>query len=221
MKRHALAYLFLVSCVTSPALAQSSLPIRPDSYDGAWIQVDLSGAASAAGMLQILARNVDDPAPSTRSVGASIHGIGAAGNHASAPAIKAETGFDPVKNRSEEIVIAFGRAVTRAALDLTFFYPDEINIEGVSYHERGGWRAFRGIAQVGEGLFISDAADGNYRLTIKAPTDFDRLEIYATPYVTAGGAEIAPGRVLTDSSDFLIKYIGYEPAGAEQSAAAR
>lgn len=197
MRGNRFFFLFLL---TYTSLAQAAEP--------ALIRTDLSAPTSD---LKIVAKNVDDAAASAQAVGRHRDGIGAAGSQASAPAIKAETGFDPIKRRSEELVINFAGAITRANLDLTYFYPNEAEHGGVKYHERGGWRAYHGGALVDQGLFISDAKDGNYRLAITPKKPFDRLELFATPYVTAHGREIAAGKIITDSSDFLVKHIAYRP----------
>ncbi len=191
---------------------------RPYSTTAAWRQVDLSGGMSSeAGGLQISARNVGDNASSAGAVGRHRDGIGAAGAQARAPAIKAETGFDPVQNRSEQLTIAFAQDVAEAVLELTYFYRDEVAFAGISYHERGGWRAYRGSGMVAQGLFLPDSPDGIFRLVITQPAPFDRLEIFATPYVTESGEEIEPGLILTDSSDFLIGHIAYRPARQAQA----
>lgn len=206
---HRLIFLSFLIC-TAPAFA--------NHIDPQWNRTDPS---RQIGEVEVLAQNVGDVAPSIEAVGRHPDGVGAQGRQASAPAIAAETGFDPVKGQSEQVIINFGRLVARADLDLTYFYPDEKKIKDTSYHERGGWRAWHGGRQVDAGLFISDAKDGNYRLHILAREAFDRLELYATPYVTAEGHEIAAGIILTDSSDFLLHHIGYEAASHQSTAAAQ
>ena len=44
---------------------------------------------------------------------------------------------------------------------------------------------------------------------------FDRLLLSATPYISDDGVEIAPGLILTDSSDFLLRRVAYVPVMPE------
>lgn len=206
--RHRLIFLSLL-LYTTPMFASPDNAQRDD--------IDLSVTAN----IKILAQNVGEAVPSFEAVGRHPDGIGAQGRQASAPAISSETGFDPVKGKSEKVIVYFDRLVARADLDLSYFYPDEKKIKDISYHERGGWRAWHGGRQVDAGLFISDAKEGNYRLHIRAREAFDRLELYATPYVTTEGREIAAGTILTDSSDFLLRHISYKPAVDQSTAAAQ
>lgn len=220
----AIGFFFLIMGSSSAVFAQSALGVRQDSYDAAWVRVDLSGdtpvSATAVDGLLILAQNVKDAAPSGKAVGRDREGIGAAGAQASAPAIKAETGYDPVQNSSEKLVLLFDQAVERAELVLTYFYRNEAVLAGFDYHEQGEWRAYQGNVLAGQGLFLPDSPNGEYRLTIRARIPFDRLEMSATPYVTQSGQNIEPGLILTDSSDYLIKHLAYRPVdGAHASAA--
>lgn len=197
----------LMLAASGPACADSA---AADGKPGnaTWRDVDLSTDDTDG--LRLSAQNLNDKTPSASSVGHHRDGIGASGAQARAPSIRAETGFDPVSGASEHMIIQFEGHVTRAELLLTYFYPDEVEMGGVSYHERGGWRAYMGAVQVDEGRFVSDANDGNYRFTVTTHTPFDRLEFFAAPYVSATGAEITPGSILTDSSDFLIRHIAYQ-----------
>ncbi len=215
MMRFAIRFIFLVSLHgAGAAFAQTSTAHLMEIPDTAWVNVDFGDDLSTTdGGLQILAQNAGDNTPSAMAVGRHRYGIGAAGAQASAPAIKAETGFDPVLNRSEKIIVSFEHDVVSARLDLSCFYRNEAELAGVSYHEHGGWRAYRGDILIGQGSFLPDSPDGAYRLVIAARVPFDRLELFATPYVTESGAEIEPGLITTDSSDFLIKRIAYQPAG--------
>lgn len=206
-----LVFLFMMALAWQACTIATSAHAATDDSPpdiAAWHDVDLP--SDGGNRLQLFAQNLGDQAPSAASVGYHHDGVGASGAQARAPSIRAETGFDPVSGVSEHLFIQFGQHVTRAELLLTYFYPNEVEIGGVSYNEQGGWRAFRGTRQVDEGRFTSNANNGNYRLTVATQTPFDRLEFFATPYVSADGAEIAPGRVLTDSSDFLIKHIAYQ-----------
>lgn len=205
--------VFLLMLATGgPAITTSTQAANTDGTQSseAWYDVDLPAAGGNG--LRLLAQNLEDKSPSASSVGYHRDGVGASGAQARAPSIRAETGFDPVSGASEHMFIQFEGNVTKAELLLTYFYPNEVEIGGVSYHEQGGWRAYMGAVQVDEGRFVSDANDGNYRLMVTTQTPFDRLEFFATPYVSGDGVEIAPGSVLTDSSDFLIKHIAYQPA---------
>ncbi len=213
MTGYAARFIFLVSmCCTSAAFAQSSPANLRPVRDASWINVEMGDDLSAidAG-LHILAQNVGDISPNAVAVGRHRDGIGAAGAQASAPAIKAETGFDPVQNRSEQIIIVFDQPVMRADVDVTYFYRGEAEQAGTVYHERGGWRAYRGKLEIGQGLFLPETAGGTHQIVITTREPFDRLEMFATPYVTESGLEIEPGLIITDSSDFLIQRIAYRP----------
>jgi len=208
----ALSIILSVMCLPGAAYAQSAYLIPGLSRDAAWINVDLDETISAtqAG-LHILAQNAGDSSPSTLAVGWHRDGIGAAGAQASAPAIKAETGYDPVLNRSEQIIILFDQPVMRTDIDVTYFYRGEGKHGDAIYHERGGWRAYRGETETGQGLFLPESEGGAHLIMIRTREPFDRLELFATPYVREDGTEIAPGLITTDSSDFLIKRIAYRP----------
>ncbi|MEQ1889186.1 MAG: hypothetical protein ABL951_08410 [Alphaproteobacteria bacterium] len=208
---NAIRFVFLFA-LCGAAYAQSSAPVPADAAGPAWVHVDLGEVLPATGGgLQILAQNAKDETPTASAVGRHRDGIGAAGAQASAPAIKAETGFDPVQNRSEQIIIIFDEAVTEADIDVNYFFRNEEDKGGIAYHERGGWRAYSGTFLVGQGLFLPEPAGGSHQIKIAAPAPFDRLEMFATPYVTETGNEIEPGLITTDSSDFLIKHIAYRP----------
>ena len=71
-------------------------------------------------------------------MGWTREGAGTAGVQASAPAMKAETGFDPVRQRSEQIVFEFSRPVADADIDAAYFFRGEGEWNGVRYHEQGG-----------------------------------------------------------------------------------
>ena len=223
MRKHAFRFIFLTTlCAAGAAFAQTPSSERTDSPRQAWLQVNLNSDMSTMnGGLQVLAQNIGDDAPSASAVGRHRDGIGANGAQASAPAIKEETGFDPVRNRSELIIFAFERAVIQTQIDLAYFYRNEAEFAGTAYHERGGWRAYRGNNLVGQGWFSPNSPEGVLRLEIVAYAPFDRLELFATPYVTESGVEIEPGLILTDSSDFLIEHIAYRAANEALAAAAR
>ncbi len=219
MAVYALRFIFLTAvCAAGGAFAQTSPVKLPVNYAVPWVQIDLGDDISISNSgLQLLAQNVGDTAPSTGAVGRHRDGLGASGAQASAPAIKAETGFDPVQNQTEHLIISFGQDVREARLDLGYFYRDEAVAAGTSYHERGGWRAYRSNELVATGLFLPDSPDGSFRLKITTLAPFDRLEIFATPYVATSGEEIEPGLIITDSSDFLISHISYRPAQQTQA----
>lgn len=178
--------------------------------ESAMITADLSGSDQN---ITIAAQNISDNAPSAAMVGRHEDGIGASGRQASAPSIKFETGFDPLTNRSELLLFGFRGPVARAELLLTYFYAGEVTVNGTAFNERGLWRAYAGGQLVGHGQFISNTPDGAYHLTIATAIPFDSLEILATPYVNDAGADMTPGTVTSDSSDFLVKSLVYLPAG--------
>ena len=67
---------------------------------------------------------------------------------------------------------------------------------------------------------MPQAAGGDDKIIIKAQAAFDRLKMFATPYITATGVEVAPGAITMDSSDFLVRKISYERASETQMARA-
>lgn len=160
----------------------------------------------------ISAQNVTDATPSAAAVGRHADGIGASGRQSSAPSIKAETGFDPIANRSERLHFLFNQPAARVQLELTYFFADEALAGETVLHEQGGWRAYTGSRLIEQGKFVSTASDGAYRLLIVTRLPFDHLEIFATPYVNDQGKELQPGKITTDSSDFLVKRLSYQPA---------
>ncbi len=214
MLRQAMGLGFLI---LAGGLTPSSAQTAPDSQ-GDWVKVDLTAApANHEPGLRILAKNVKDATASMEAVGRTREGIGAAGAQATAPAIKAETGFDPVRRQSEQIIIMFDAPVMETGVDVAYFFRDEGKWDGIRYHEQGGWRAYRNNMLIDEGRFLPAMTGGDHQLIIKAKAAFDRLEMFATPYVTESGMEIEPGVITNDSSDFLIKQISYKPAGDSQN----
>jgi len=215
----AILIILLALCRADGAYAKSAELIPGLSRDAAWIVVDMDGkiVTPRAG-LHVLAQNAGDSSPTAHAVGTHREGIGAGGAQASGPAIKAETGFDPLLNRSELFIILFDQAVMRSDIDVTYFYREEGKHGGAVYHERGGWRAYRGEAEVGQGLFLPESEGGEHVIMIGTRQPFDRLELFATPYVMEDGTEIQPGLITTDSSDFLIKRIAYRPVNEIRAA---
>lgn len=214
-------FIFLYCiCCAGVANAQA-VPVGAKNARGAaWIKVDLADDTSVAlHRLKILAQNIEDTAPNVAAVGHHREGIGAAGAQASSPAVKAETGYDLVRNRSELIIILFDQAVTEADVDVTYFSRNEEVYAGTAYHERGGWRAWRNNVKIAEGFFLPSREGGGRQIVISARQPFDRLEMFATPYVADSGAEIQPGAIITDSSDFLIRHIVYRPETARVATA--
>ncbi len=197
-----IAFVFLLGCF--PA----SHPLSADPFLAEPLIVGLD-VGEGIFRLHLLAQNVGDIAPHADAVERYRDGVGAAGRQATAPAIKAETGFDPRSGHSEKLVILFTVAAARAVLDLSYFYAAEAEKEGRRFHERGVWQAYRNGRQVDRGSFISDSDDGYFRLLISPRAPFDRLELSATPYISEDGVDIAPGLILTDSSDFLLRRIAY------------
>jgi hypothetical protein len=207
-----LSFLILAGGLT-PSSAQTA-PVS----QGNWVKVDFTATPSGHELgLIILAKNIRDATASMEAVGRTREGVGAAGAQASAPAIKAETGFDPVRRQSEQIIILFDAPVSETSVDVAYFFRDEGKWDGVRYHEQGGWRAYRKDVLIDEGRFLPEITGGEHQIIIKAKAVFDRLEMFATPYVTESGMEIEPGVITSDSSDFLIKQISYKPAGDDQA----
>lgn len=203
MARMAVFFLLGIFPASRPLLAE---PLATDSLI---VGIDVGEGIFR---LDLLAQNVGDIAPHADAVERHRDGIGAAGRQATAPSIKAETGFDPQAGHSEKLVILFGDAAVRAVLDLSYFYAAEAEKEGRRFHEQGVWQAYRQGRQVDRGSFISDSDDGHFRLSVLPRAPFDRLELSATPYISEDGVEIAPGLILTDSSDFLLRRIAYVAA---------
>lgn len=198
-----------VGLFISGAFLCSGLAMAQSMPKTAMITADLSGGDR---VVTISAQNLNDAAPGAASVGRRADGIGASGRQASAPTIQIETGFDPVAGRSERLLFAFATPVSRAELQLGYFYAAEAEIDGAAWHERGQWRAYAGEQQIDQGQFTATAADGAYHLTIAPHSPFERLEILATPYVNDAGEELGPGKISTDSSDFLVSRLAYQPA---------
>lgn len=210
MLQHAMGLCFLILAVgLAASFAQTAQVSQED-----WVKVDLTAAPSSNEPgLHILAKNVKDSTASMEAVGRTREGVGAAGAQASAPAIKAETGFDPVRRQSEQIIILFDAPVTETSVEVAYFFRDEGKWDGLRYHEQGGWRAYRHNTLIDEGRFLPATTGGEHQIIIQARAAFDRLEMFATPYVTESGMEIEPGVITSDSSDFLIRQISYKPAG--------
>ncbi|MSP43155.1 MAG: hypothetical protein EXR08_07290 [Alphaproteobacteria bacterium] len=222
MLRYVAGLCFLLMVCGSGAPNARILKQNQAAADGAeWLTADLTqNGAGKNPDLTIIAKNIKNETASTAAVGWTREGVGAAGAQASAPAIKAETGFDPVRQRSEQIIFEFSRPVAEANIDVAYFFRGEGEWNGVRYHEQGGWRAYRENLLIEEGRFVPQTAGGDHKIIIKAQAAFDRLEMFATPYVTDTGVEIAPGAITMDSSDFLVRKISYERASETQMARA-
>ena len=222
MLRYVAGLCFLiVVCGSGAPKAQQLEKNQTVTAGGEWVTADLTqkDAGKNSG-LSIIAKNVNDETASAAAVGWTREGAGAAGAQASAPAIKAETGFDPVRLQSEQIIFGFSRPITEANIDVAYFFRGEGEWNGGRYNEQGGWRAYRGNVLIEEGRFVPQTSGGDHQIIIKAQAAFDRLEMFATPYVTDTGVEIAPGAITTDSSDFLVRKISYRPVSDTQLARA-
>ncbi len=200
-------------CIMSSLIALSGVLVpRPLMAEPLIVGIDVGAGIF---QLDLLAQNIGEAAPNAQAVERHRDGIGAAGRQATAPSIKAETGFDPRSGRSEILVIQFKEAITRAYLDLSYFYAGEAESAGRNYHERGVWQAYHGARQVDRGSFVSNSNDGHFSLPVMPRAPFDRLLLSATPYISDDGVEIAPGLILTDSSDFLLRRVAYVPVMSE------
>ncbi|MGE0093268.1 MAG: Ig-like domain-containing protein [Alphaproteobacteria bacterium] len=155
----------------------------------------------------ITARNIDGSgnltAASTSNVGINGAGIGASGNQASSPSIKAETGYDPINHISEQLIVQFNHDVTDATVAFTFFFASE---RGAI--EQGVWTVLDDGVVVGTSLFANVSGGSDYSVLIDAGVKFDTIVFEATPYVDALGND-AQGSITDDSSDYLVRTIDY------------
>ena len=141
------------------------------------------------------------------NVGYTNDGMGASGNQASRPSVKAETGYDPVSRVSETVSIALPGDVASANVSLAWFYSAQTSTD-YNKSEQAFWRILNDGNVVAEGRVIATGTSGDFSFTIDPPGDavFDTLVMWAGPYVTASGAA-AQGSITDDSSDFLIRAI--------------
>ncbi len=141
------------------------------------------------------------------NVGYTNDGMGASGNQASRPSVKAETGYDPVSRVSETVSIALPGDVASANVSLAWFYSAQTSTD-YNKSEQAFWRILNDGNVVAEGRVIATGTSGDFSFTIDPPGDavFDTLVMWAGPYVTASGAT-AQGSITDDSSDFLIRAI--------------
>ncbi len=141
------------------------------------------------------------------NVGYTNDGLGASGNQASRPSVKAETGYDPVSRVSETVSVALPGDVASANVSLAWFYSAQT---GTDYNksEQAFWRILNDGNVVAEGRVIATGTSGDFSFTIDPPGNavFDTLVMWAGPYVTASGAT-AQGSITDDSSDFLLRAI--------------
>jgi len=141
------------------------------------------------------------------NVGYTNDGLGASGNQASRPSVKAETGYDPVSRVSETVSVALPGDVASANVSLAWFYSAQTSTD-YNKSEQAFWRILNDGNVVAEGRVIATGTSGDFSFTIDPPGDavFDTLVMWAGPYVTASGAT-AQGSITDDSSDFLIRGI--------------
>ncbi|MBN9497444.1 MAG: tandem-95 repeat protein [Alphaproteobacteria bacterium] len=146
-------------------------------------------------------------AGSASNVGFTNDGMGASGNQASRPSIKAETGYDPVSRVSETVSVALPGDVASANVSLAWFYSAQTSTD-YNKSEQAFWRILNDGNVVAEGRVIATGTSGDFSFTIDPPGNavFDTLVMWAGPYVTASGAT-AQGSITDDSSDFLIRAI--------------
>ncbi len=146
-------------------------------------------------------------AGSASNVGYTNDGMGASGNQASRPSVKAETGYDPVSRVSETVSVALPGDVASANVSLAWFYSAQTSTD-YNKSEQAFWRILNDGNVVAEGRVIATGTSGDFSFTIDPPGNavFDTLVMWAGPYVTASGAT-AQGSITDDSSDFLIRAV--------------
>jgi VCBS repeat-containing protein len=144
---------------------------------------------------------------SASNVGYTNDGMGASGNQASRPSVKAETGYDPVSRVSETVSVALPGDVASANVSLAWFYSAQTSTD-YNKSEQAFWRILNDGNVVAEGRVIATGTSGDFSFTIDPPGNavFDTLVMWAGPYVTASGAT-AQGSITDDSSDFLVRAI--------------
>lgn len=164
-----------------------------------------------AASLQITAQTISNngtlSASSASNVAINVNGIGSAGNSSSSATIKAETGYNPIRNISETITVNFGQDVTSAIVGISLFY-NHFNSADQHYDEVGQYQLYNNGITVGSAqTFINNTSGGDYQLQINLGLVFDQIVFSARPY--ANPLQI-PGPLPTnDSSDYLIRYIAY------------
>jgi VCBS repeat-containing protein len=169
------------------------------------------GGQSTWGGVNVTAQNIGANgqlgAASAGNVGYTNDGLGASGNQASRPSVKAETGYDPVSRVSETVSVALPGDVASANVSLAWFYSAQTSTD-YGKSEQAFWRILNDGNVVAEGRVIATGTSGDFSFTIDPPGDavFDTLVMWAGPYVTASGAT-AQGSITDDSSDFLIRGI--------------
>jgi large repetitive protein len=182
--------------------------------EGATITVTNSyggGGQSTWAGVNVTAQNVGANgqlgAGSASNVGYTNDGMGASGNQASRPSVKAETGYDPVSRVSETVSVALPGDVATASVSLAWFYSAQTSTD-YNKSEQAFWRILNDGNVVAEGRVIATGTSGDFSFTIDPPGTavFDTLVMWAGPYVTASGAT-AQGSITDDSSDFLIRAI--------------
>jgi large repetitive protein len=155
---------------------------------------------------------------SSANVGFTGDGFGAAGNQASRPSVKAETGYDPVARVSETVSVGFASDVGTATVSLAWFYGPQTSVD-YNLAEQAFWRILNDGAVVAQGTVTANGTSGNQSFTIDPPGDaaFDTIVMWAGPYVSATGAP-AQGAIVNDSSDFLIRAISTTATVADEAA---
>lgn len=166
-------------------------------------------------------------------LGSHADGIGVAERQADKPGIAAETGYDPVLQDSQGLVISLDDDAASATIELTKFYADSNGADG-NHNEMGRWTAWKNGHKVGSDTFNAGDAGkvdnaGNYILTIpeskigdgQGNVYFDKIVLEALPYENVEPGSGTYAKTLNegidgDSSDFLVKSVSVKTVGHDQ-----
>jgi large repetitive protein len=177
------------------------------------------GQSSWAGV-NLSAQNVAADGSLTASSASNVSftgsGIGANGQQSSRPPAS-EAGYDPVRQASETVSVAFASDVSTASITLSAFVGP---VSGADYNlaEQAFWRILNDGAVVATGT-VTATGTGAHSFVIDPPGNlvFDTIVMWAGPYVSATGAP-AQGAITNDSSDFLIRAISTTATVADEAA---
>ncbi|MHB1219760.1 MAG: beta strand repeat-containing protein, partial [Alphaproteobacteria bacterium] len=148
--------------------------------------------------VDVTARNVNAngslTSASASNVGIHADGIGASGTYANAPWLTAETGYNPVAGASEQLIVSFNQDVNEASVALSWFFASE--------GESGRWTVLDDGVVGGGSSFSNTAGGSDFLLAINPGSAFDTIVFEAMPYANQGST-------ITDSGDYLVRYVDY------------
>lgn len=144
--------------------------------------------------------------------------LGVKGETTPGPLYDDEIGYDPLKGKSEKLVMEFGKDVSSAKVDLTYFYgvksgaDGNIVIDNHKVNEVLHWDAFDNGNKVGSGDVINNkttSSDFSFDIKLSGNKVFDKVEFTAKPYDNASTNSLdnGQGSYKNDSSDFGIKAV--------------